>query len=221
MPPKPESASPYSTSLYSVAPTLLYTNNLQAMIDLVSYENTMLKLPLYLDNNSTTRTDPRVLEAMLPFFTEHFGNAASRIHAFGWKAEEAVEKAREQIAALIGAAAREIIFTSGATESNNLAIKGAAHMARPKGTHIITAKTEHKAVLDPCKRLERDGFQVIYLQVDSFGRVSIQQVAEAITDQTTLVSIMAANNEVGTRQPISEIGKVCKEKGVLFHCDAA
>ena len=181
----------------------------------------MLALPIYLDNNSTTPTDPRVLEAMLPFFTEHFGNAASRTHAYGWKAEEAVEKAREQIAHLIGASAREIIFTSGATESNNLAIKGAAHMARPHGNHIITAQTEHKAVLDPCKRLEQDGFVVTYLPVDSFGQVSAQQVADAITDKTVLVSIMAANNEVGTLQPIAEIGTVCKEKGVLFHCDAA
>ena len=183
--------------------------------------NVMLALPIYLDNNSTTPTDPRVLEAMLPFFTEHFGNAASRTHAYGWKAEEAVEKAREQIAHLIGASAREIIFTSGATESNNLAIKGAAHMARPHGNHIITAQTEHKAVLDPCKRLEQDGFVVTYLPVDSFGQVSAQQVADAITDKTVLVSIMAANNEVGTLQPIAEIGTVCKEKGVLFHCDAA
>ena len=181
----------------------------------------MPTFPIYLDNNSTTPTDPRVLEAMLPFFTEHFGNAASRTHAFGWKAEEAVEKAREQIAYLIGASAREIIFTSGATESNNLAIKGAAHMARPHGNHLITSQTEHKAVLDPCKRLEQDGFVVTYLPVDSFGQVSAQQVAEAITDKTILVSVMAANNEVGTLQPIAEIGTVCKEKSVLFHCDAA
>lgn len=181
----------------------------------------MLKIPIYLDNNSTTRTDPRVLEAMLPYFTEHFGNAASRTHAFGWKAEEAVEQAREQIAQLIGASSREIIFTSGATESNNLAIKGVAQMSRPRGNHIITQQTEHKAVLDPCKRLERDGFQVTYLPVDSFGQVSARQVVEGITDKTILVSIIAANNEVGTLQPIAEIGKVCKEKGVLFHCDAA
>jgi cysteine desulfurase len=181
----------------------------------------MLALPIYLDNNSTTRTDPRVLEAMLPYFTEHFGNAASRTHAFGWKAEEAVEIAREQIATLIGASAREIIFTSGATESNNLAIKGAALMARPNGNHIITAQTEHKAVLDPCKRLERDGFRVTYLPVDSFGQVAAQQVADAVTEKTILVSIMAANNEVGTLHPIAEIGGICKKMGVLFHCDAA
>jgi cysteine desulfurase len=181
----------------------------------------MVALPIYLDNNSTTRTDPRVLEAMLPYFTEHFGNAASRTHAFGWKAEEAVETAREQIATLIGAAAREIIFTSGATESNNLAIKGAASMSRPNGNHIITAQTEHKAVLDPCKRLERDGFHVTYLPVDSFGQVAAQQVADAITEKTILVSIMAANNEVGTLHPIAEIGGICKKMGVLFHCDAA
>ena len=181
----------------------------------------MVTLPIYMDNNSTTRMDPRVLEAMLPYFTEHFGNAASRTHAFGWKAEEAVEQAREQIALFVGASSREIVFTSGATESNNLAIKGVAAMARPHGNHIITEQTEHKAVLDPCKRLERDGFQATYLPVDSYGQVSAQQVADAVTDKTILVSIMAANNEVGTLQPIAEIGQVCKEKGVLFHCDAA
>jgi len=179
-----------------------------------------LKLPIYLDNNATTRCDPRVVEAMLPFFTEHFGNAASRNHPFGWEAEEAVDRARDQVAALIGAKGSEVIFTSGATESNNLAIKGVASMYRKKGNHVITQMTEHKAVIDPCKRLEKDGYKVTYLPVDEFGRVSAQQVADAITDQTILVSIMVANNEIGTVQPVGEIGKVCKAKGVLFHTDA-
>ncbi len=176
--------------------------------------------PIYMDNNSTTRIDPRVVEAMLPYFTEKYGNAASRSHPFGWEAEEAVEEAREQIAALIGASAKEIIFTSGATESNNLAIKGVAAMYKKKGNHIITQETEHKAVLDTCKRLERDGFQLTYLPVDTFGQVTAEQVRAAITDKTILVSIMAANNEIGTIQPIGAIGKVCKEKGILFHTDA-
>src|SRR5215470_6686242 len=180
----------------------------------------MVKTPIYLDNNATTRCDPRVVEAMLPFFTEHFGNAASRNHPFGWFAEEAVDHAREQVAALVGASAKEIIFTSGATESNNLAIKGVAAMYRKKGNHLITQVTEHKAVIDPCKRLERDGYQVTFLPVDKYGQVSAQQVAEAMTDQTILVSLMAANNEIGTLQPIKEIGKLCKAKGVLFHTDA-
>ncbi|VTS02998.1 IscS subfamily cysteine desulfurase [Tuwongella immobilis] len=180
----------------------------------------MLKFPIYMDNNSTTRTDPRVVDAMLPYFTEKFGNAASRNHAYGWEAEEAVELAREQIAAIIGASGKEIIFTSGATESNNLAIKGVAHMYRKKGNHIITAATEHKAVLDPCKRLEQEGFQVTVLPVDPQGRVSAEQVEAAMTDQTILVSIMTANNEIGTIQPIAEIGKLCKSRGVLFHTDA-
>ncbi|MFL5331169.1 MAG: IscS subfamily cysteine desulfurase [Gemmataceae bacterium] len=179
-----------------------------------------VKTPIYLDNNSTTRCDPRVVEAMLPYFTEKFGNAASRNHLFGWEAEEAVENARDQIARIIGAGGKEMIFTSGATESNNLAIKGAAAMYRKKGNHIITQLTEHKAVIDPCKRLERDGFQVTYLPVDRDGRVSAQQIAETITDKTILVTIMAANNEIGTVQPLAEIGKVCKSKGVLFHTDA-
>ena len=180
----------------------------------------MLKLPVYMDNNATTRTDPRVVEAMLPFFTEHYGNSASRNHAYGWESEAAVEIAREQIGALIGASSKEIIFTSGATESNNLALKGAAAMYKKKGNHIITQATEHKAVLDPCKRLERDGFQVTILPVDKFGRVSAEQVRAAMTDKTILVSIMAANNEIGTLQPIQDIGKLCKQKGILFHTDA-
>jgi cysteine desulfurase len=180
----------------------------------------MVKTPIYLDNNATTRCDPRVVEAMLPFFTEHFGNAASRNHAFGWYAEEAVDNAREQVARLIGASGKEIIFTSGATESNNLAIKGVAAMYRKKGNHVITQVTEHKAVIDPCKRLERDGYKVTYLPVDQHGRVHAEQVAEALTDQTILVTLMAANNEIGTLHPIKEIGRLCKQKGVLFHTDA-
>jgi cysteine desulfurase len=181
----------------------------------------MVKLPIFMDNNSTTRVDPRVVEAMLPFFTEHYGNAASRHHSFGWEAKEAVDRAREQVAGLIGAEAREIIFTSGATESNNLALRGVAGMYRSKGNHLITVVTEHKAVLDPCKRLQREGFDVTFLPVDRFGRVTPEQVAAAITDKTILVSVMAANNEIGTLQPIEEIGRLCKERGVLFHTDAA
>jgi cysteine desulfurase len=180
----------------------------------------MVQLPIFMDNNSTTRCDPRVVEAMLPFFTEKYGNAASRNHAFGWEAEEAVENARDQVGALIGCSGKEIIFTSGATESNNLAIKGVASMYRKKGNHIITTVTEHKAILDPCKRLERDGFEVTYLPVDTYGQVSAEQVAAALTDKTILVSVMAANNEIGTVQPLKAIGKLCKEKGVLFHSDA-
>ena len=180
----------------------------------------MTAMPIYMDNNSTTRTDPRVVEAMLPYFTEKYGNAASRNHPFGWEAESAVDDAREHIAAIIGASAKEIIFTSGATESNNLAIKGVAGMYKKKGNHIVTQATEHKAVLDTCKRLERDGYQVTYLPVDKFGQVHPEQVAEALTDKTVLVSIMAANNEIGTLQPVREIGKLCKSKGVLFHTDA-
>ena len=159
-------------------------------------------LPIYMDNNSTTRCDPRVVEAMLPYFTEIYGNAASRNHSFGWQAEEAIDTARDRVAKLIGANGKEIIFTSGATESNNLAIKGVASMYRKKGNHIVTCVTEHKAVLDPCKRLERDGFVVTYLSVDKYGRVSPQQVEEALTDKTILVSLMFANNEIGTVQPI-------------------
>lgn len=179
-----------------------------------------VKIPIYMDNNSTTRVDPRVVEAMLPYFTEKYGNAASRSHAFGWEAEAAVEEAREQIAALIGASAKEIIFTSGATESDNLAIKGVAAMYKKKGNHIITQATEHKAVIDTCKRLEREGYRITWLPVDRYGQVHPEQVREAITDQTILVTIMAANNEIGTLQPIREIGAICKEKGVLFHTDA-
>src|SRR5947209_19580674 len=181
----------------------------------------MPRLPIYLDNNATTRTDPRVLEAMLPYFCEHYGNAASRTHAFGWKAEEAVDKARGEVAALIAADAREIVFTSGATESNNLALKGAAHMNRQRGNHIVTCATEHRAVLDPCRRLEREGFEVTYLPVDGYGQVTAEEVAQAITERTILMSIMAANNEIGTLQPIEHVGRVCKERQVLFHTDAS
>ncbi|WP_224246401.1 IscS subfamily cysteine desulfurase [Hyalangium gracile] len=229
-----------------------------------------MKLPIYMDNHATTPLDPRVLEAMLPYLREDFGNAASRNHAFGWKAEAAVEKARKQVAELIGASDKEIVFTSGATESDNLAIKGVLEFYKAKGDHIITLKTEHKAVLDTCKRLERirqerldelkmlrlsqlaetdvtqdnlaelsakhrieedaqyqkwaalptGGARVTYLDVEKDGRVSLEKLAAAITDKTVLVSIMFANNEIGTVQPIAEIGKLCRDKGVLFHCDA-
>lgn len=181
---------------------------------------TTLKFPIYMDNNSTTRTDPRVVDAMLPYFTEKFGNSASRNHAYGWEADEAVTEARKQIGNLIGAGPSEIIFTSGATEAINLALKGVAHMYKKKGNHIITQVTEHKATLDTCKRLEKDGFQVTYLPVDQYGQVSADQIREAMTDKTILVTIMAANNEIGTLQPLKAIGKLCKEKGVIFHTDA-
>lgn len=180
----------------------------------------MVRFPIYLDNNATTRTDPRVVERMLPYFTEQYGNAASRNHVFGWKAEEAVDDARSQVASLIGASPKEIIFTSGSTESNNLAIKGAAHMYRKKGDHVITCLTEHKAVLDPCKRLEREGFKVTYLPVDKLGQVHAEDVASVMTEQTILVSLMIANNEIGTIHPVADIGRLCKEKGVIFHSDA-
>jgi cysteine desulfurase len=180
----------------------------------------MLKFPIYMDNHATTPVDPRVLELMLPYFTERFGNAASRNHSYGWQAEEAVEVARKQVAESIGATAKEIIFTSGATESDNLAIKGAAHMYREKGHHIITVVTEHKAVIDTCKHLEKDGFDVTYLPVQRDGLVDLDQLRGAITDRTILISIMAANNEVGVLQPIAEIGRMARERGVLFHTDA-
>ena len=180
----------------------------------------MSAMPIYLDNHATTPLDPRVLDAMLPFFKEQFGNAASRNHAFGWVAEEAVEKARQQIASLIGATAKEIIFTSGATESNNLALKGVAEMYAERGNHIITAATEHKATLDTCKRLEKHGVRVTYLPVQANGLVDLDMLREALTDKTILVSIMYANNEIGVVQPIREIGKMCKERGILFHTDA-
>jgi cysteine desulfurase len=186
----------------------------------VTTPNGEIKLPIYLDNHATTQLDPRVLEEMMPFFTEKFGNAASRNHEFGWVAEQAVEQARERIAKLIGATSKEIIFTSGATESDNLAIKGVAEMYREKGNHIITQVTEHKAVLDTCKRLEKNGFRVTYLPVQKDGRIDLEDLKRAIDDKTILVTIMAANNEIGVLQPIREIGVMCHEKGVLFHTDA-
>ena len=176
-------------------------------------------LPIYMDNHATSPMDPRVLEAMLPYFSQKFGNAASRNHSFGWEAEQAVENAREQIAKLIGASAKEIIFTSGATESNNLAIKGIAEMYKERGNHIITQVTEHKAVLDTCKRLEKYGYRVTYLPVKADGLIDIEDLKRAMDDKTILVSIMFANNEIGVIQPVAEIGKLCHEKGVIFHTD--
>ena len=182
--------------------------------------HTGVQLPIYMDNHSTTAMDPRVLQAMLPYMTKIYGNAASRNHQFGWEAEQGVDKAREQIAKLINATAKEIIFTSGSTEGNNLAIKGVAEMYREKGNHVITQVTEHKAVLDTCKRLEKNGFKVTYLPVQADGLVSVADVEAAMTPQTILVSIMYANNEIGVVNPIREIGKLCHAKGVLFHTDA-
>ena len=180
-----------------------------------------MKLPIFLDNHSTTPMDPRVLEAMLPYFVEKFGNAASRNHAFGWEAEEAVENARKQIAKLIKADPKEIVFTSGATESDNLALKGVLEMYKEKGQHIITSATEHRAVLDTAKSLEAKGLATVtYLPVDKQGMVSPEDVRNAITDKTILISVMLANNEIGTINPVQEIGKIAKEKGILFHCDA-
>ena len=176
--------------------------------------------PVYMDYNATTPLDERVLAAMMPYLTTEFGNAASRNHAFGWRAEEAVEEARRQVARLIGADAREIVFTSGATESDNLAVKGAAAMYRDRGNHVITSQAEHKAVLDSCKRIEGDGFEVTYLKPDRYGRVDAEQVAEAVCDRTILVTVMLANNEVGTRNDLAAIGRVAKSRGVLFHTDA-
>ena len=180
-----------------------------------------LKLPIFMDYHSTTPVDPRVLAEMLPYFTENFGNAASRSHVFGWRAEEAVEHARERIAKLIGAQSeKEIVFTSGATESDNLALKGVAEFYKDKGNHIVTTVIEHKAVLDACKRLEKEGFSVTYLGVGKDGMVDPDDVKKAITDKTILVSVMLANNEVGTIQPLEAIGKITREKGVLLHSDA-
>jgi cysteine desulfurase len=178
-----------------------------------------VKLPIYFDNHATTQVDPRVVQAMLPYFTEKFGNAASRNHPFGWAGEEAVENARAQVASLIGATPKEIIFTSGATESDNLMIKGVAEMYREKGNHIITQAIEHKAVLDTCKRLEKDGFEVTYLPVGKDGRVNPEDVRKAITPKTILITIMYANNEIGVINPIQEIGKIAKEHGIFFASD--
>jgi len=178
-----------------------------------------VKLPIYMDNHATTPLDPRVLEAMMPYLTDKFGNAASRNHSFGWSAEEAVENARQQVASLIGATAKEIIFTSGATESDNLMIKGVAEMYREKGNHVITQAIEHKAVLDTCKNLEKHGFEVTYLPVQKDGRVSLEEVRKAIKPTTILISIMYANNEIGVINPIPEIGKIAKEHGIVFAVD--
>jgi cysteine desulfurase len=180
----------------------------------------MLKFPIFMDYHSTTPVDPRVLEEMLPYFTERFGNAASRNHSFGWEAEKAIDHAREQIAHLIHCDPKEIIFTSGATESDNLALKGVAEMYHEKGNHIITAVTEHKAILDTAKRLEKAGCTVTYLNVGKDGLIDPEAINAAITDKTILISIMMANNEIGVIQPVAEIGKIAKEKGVIFHCDA-
>jgi cysteine desulfurase len=180
-----------------------------------------MKLPIYMDNHATTQVDPRVMETMLPFFTEKFGNASSRNHIFGWDSEAAVDRARQQVASLIHAASpREIIFTSGATESDNLAIKGVAEAYRQKGNHILTCAIEHKAVLDSCKSLERKGYRVTYLPVAKDGLVDLDRLRDAITSRTILISIMAANNEIGTIEPVREIGRIAKEKGILFHTDA-
>jgi len=179
-----------------------------------------VKLPIYMDYHATTPVDPRVVDAMVPYFTTKFGNAASRNHPFGWEAEEAVDMARKQVAGLIGAAGKEIVFTSGATESDNLAIRGAAEMYRDKGDHIVTCVTEHRAVLDTCKRLEKHGWRVTYLPVDKDGRVRPDDVRSAITPQTVLITIMTANNEIGVIHPIAEIGAIARENGVLFHTDA-
>ncbi len=181
----------------------------------------MLKLPIYLDYSATTPVDPRVADKMIPYLTEHFGNPASRSHAYGWEAEAAVEEAREQVAALVGADSKEIIWTSGATESNNLAIKGAAHFYQSKGKHLITVKTEHKAVLDTVRELERQGFEATYLDVQENGLIDLEAFKAALRPDTIVVSVMFVNNEVGVIQPIAQIGEICREKGIIFHVDAA
>jgi len=179
-----------------------------------------MRLPIYLDYSATTPVDPRVAGKMIPYLTEFFGNAASRSHAFGWKAEEAVEEARGHVAALLNADPKEIVWTSGATEGNNLAIKGAANFYKTKGRHLITQKTEHKAVLDTCRELERQGFEVTYLEVEQNGLVDLRKFEAAIRPDTILASIMMVNNEIGVIQPVWEIAEICKKKGVIFHCDA-
>ena len=181
----------------------------------------MLKLPIYLDNSATTPVDPRVAEKMIPYLVEKFGNPASRSHAFGWEAEAAVEEAREQVAKLVNADSKEIVWTSGATESDNLAIKGAANFYSGKGKHLITLKTEHKAVLDTCRDLERHGFEVTYLDVQENGLIDLEGLKAAIRPDTILISVMFVNNEIGVIQPIAEIGEICREKGIIFHVDAA
>ena len=180
----------------------------------------MLKLPIYLDNSATTPVDPRVAEKMIPYLCEQFGNPASRSHAFGWQAEAAVEAARAEVAALLNADPKEIVWTSGATESDNLAIKGAAHFYSGKGKHIITVKTEHKAVLDTCRELERQGFSVTYLDVMENGLIDLDVFKATLQPDTILVSVMFVNNEIGVIQPIAEIGEICREKGIIFHVDA-
>lgn len=180
-----------------------------------------IKLPIYLDYQATTPVDPRVLDAMLPYFREKFGNPHSINHSFGWEAEEAVERARRQVAALIGANEKEIVFTSGATESNNLAIKGLVHFYRKKRDHVVSVATEHKCVIESCRRLEREGFEVTFLRVEPNGLIDLDELRAAITERTVLVSVMAANNEIGVIQPIAEIGAVCHERGAFFHTDAA
>src|SRR6201991_1830835 len=182
--------------------------------------NDIPHLPIYMDYSATTPVDPRVVDKMIPYLREQFGNPASRSHQYGWDAERAVEEARENVAALVNCDPREIVWTSGATESDNLAIKGAAEFYKDRGNHIITAQTEHKAVLDTCKRLEKDGYEVTYLPVEKDGRVTPESVRAAMTDKTTVVSIMLANNEIGTVNPIDEIGAVVKERGAIFHVDA-
>ena len=181
----------------------------------------MLKLPIYLDYSATTPVDPRVAEKMIPYLVEKFGNPASRSHSFGWEAEAAVEAARDQVAALVNADPKEIIWTSGATESDNLAIKGAAHFYAGKGKHLITVKTEHKAVLDTCRELERQGFEVTYLDVQENGLIDLEALKAAIRPDTILISVMFVNNEIGVIQPVAEIGEICREKGIVFHVDAA
>lgn len=181
----------------------------------------MVTRPIYLDYQSTTPCDPRVLEMMLPYFTEEFGNPHSRSHAYGWRAEEAVETARAHVAKIINADPREVIFTSGATESNNLALKGVAHFYKAQKDHIVTCATEHKCVLDSCRHLEQEGFKITYLPVQSNGIIDLNRLKDALTDRTALVSIMAVNNEIGVIQPLAEIGKICRERGVFFHTDAA
>lgn len=179
-----------------------------------------IKFPIYMDYNATTPTDPKVLEAMLPYFCEVYGNASSSNHKFGWEAEEAVSKARRQVADLIGARATEIVFTAGSTESNNISIKGIAELYKEKGNHIITCTSEHKAILETCEYLEQNGYEVTYLKVDETGLIDLNELKNAITDKTILISIMSGNNEIGTLQPIEEIGKICKENGIIFHSDA-
>jgi cysteine desulfurase len=186
-----------------------------------SGEQVMLKFPIYLDYSATTPVDPRVAQKMIPFLTEHYGNPASRSHSYGWEAEAAVEEARANVAALVNADPKEIIWTSGATESNNLAIKGAAHFYSGKGKHIVTLKTEHKAVLDTVRELERQGFEATYLDVQDNGLVSLEQLKQALRKDTVLVSVMFVNNEIGVIQPIAEIGEICRERGIVFHVDAA